>query len=96
MPSTEQAFDTLADTDLWAEAAAVGAGFLAPTLVRNVAEPNTGMDIPDEVYGLAVVVGGQYSPMYGDMITLGGAVYTTDKLLERLDMKQSIPGTGGA
>jgi hypothetical protein len=75
-----EAFDTLADGETWESAAAVMAGFLAPTVARNLFEPNVGVDLPDEVYGLLVVVGGQYSPMYGSHVSLGGAVYSVETL----------------
>lgn len=96
MASYSDAFDTLADGEVWMQAAAVGAGFLAPTVVRNLTEPNMNFDAPDELYGLLLVAGGQWSPMYANEVTLGGAIYTVDKLAERFDLKQSIPGTGGA
>ncbi|MFU1780714.1 hypothetical protein ACM16X_04970 [Haloarcula japonica] len=88
------AFGIVADTGTWEDASAVLAGFLAPTVARNVIEPNTGQDLPDEVYGILVVLGGQYSPMYGNMVTLGGATYTVDKLLQRVNLKQSITQMG--
>lgn len=96
MASTiNDAFGTLAEADMWEDAVATLAGFLAPTVARNVIEPNTGMDIPDEVYGLIVLFGGQYSPMYGNAISIGGGMYTVDQLLERLGLKQTVVGLGG-
>jgi len=98
--SLNEAFGIVADSGTWEDASAVLAGFLAPTVARNVIEPNTGMDLPDEIYGVLVVAGGQFSPMYGSMVTLGGATYTADKLLQRVGLKQSITqlgsGAGGA
>lgn len=95
MASLDQAFGTIADADMWEEAAAVLAGFLLPSIVRNIAEGRTSFDIPDEAYGLAVMVAGNYSPMYSGEIMLGGGVYSADKALERFGLKQTITAMGG-
>ena len=93
MASTiDQAFGTLADADMWEEGAAALAGFLAPTVIRNLAEGQTQMDIPDEVYGVATIFIAQYSPAYSEMLSVGGAAYTGDKLLERFNLKQTVTG----
>jgi len=98
MASLNEAFDTVADTDVWEDAAATMAGFLAPSVARNVIEPNSPFDAPDELYGVLVMAGGQASPAYSHMITLGGATYTVDKLLERANVKQRVTslGAGGS
>ena len=88
----DEAFGTLADTDLWEEAAATLAGFLAPTLVRNIAEGRTDFDIPDEVYGIAIVGASPYSPAYSGSIALGGGLYTLDTAMERFGVKQTVSG----
>lgn len=88
-------FDVLMDADEWERAGAVFGGFLAPTVVRNLAEPHTPFDAPDEVYGLATMVGSRYLPMYQNEVALGGAVYTVDKLASRADLKQRVTQIGG-
>lgn len=88
----DDAFGTLADADMWEEAAATTAGFLAPTVARNLLEGQTSMDIPDEAYGAAVVAGSTYAPAYSGNIALGGGVYVADALLERFDLKQTVTG----
>jgi len=95
MAGYEDAFETLADDDMWFEVAAALGGFMAPTVARNMIEPNTGFDFPDEAYGVAVAAGGQYSPMYSNQISVGGGMYALDKALERFDLKQSINSLGG-
>jgi hypothetical protein len=95
MASFDDAFGTLADADMWEEAAAVLAGFLAPSIVANVAEGNTPFDVPDEGYGIAVMFLAQYSPMYSGSLTLGGGMYSVDKLLQRFGLKQTITQMGG-
>lgn len=95
MDGIEQAFDTLADADHWEEAVAVLGGFLAPTVVRNVVEGQTGFDVPDEAYGIAVIALGSYSPMYARELQIGGGAYAADKALERFGLKSSIESLGG-
>lgn len=89
------AFDTLASSDLWVEAAAVFGGFMAPTVVRNLASgvvPDA-VDEP-ELYGLATVAGGQFLPAYQHEVTLGGGIYTVDKAAERFGLKSTVQGVG--
>lgn len=88
-------FDVLMDEDEWLEAGAVFVGFMAPTVARNVLEGSLPFDAPDETYGVAVMVGGQYAPMYSNQISLGGGVYVADKLAERADLKQRVTSIGG-
>jgi len=87
-------FDVLMDVDEWERAAGVFAGFLLPTVAKNVIEPNSPYDIPDELYGVLVMVGGQYSPAYSSELTLGGGVYVADQLAERAELKQSVQSMG--
>jgi hypothetical protein len=62
--------------------------------VRNLVEPNTNYDIPDELYGAAVVAGAQYAPAYGRQLMLGGGLYSVDKFAERMNLKQHITEVG--
>ncbi len=90
--SIDEAFGNLADADTWEQAAAVTGGYLAPTLVRNLAEGQTDYDVPDELYGAAVMFGSQYSPIYGSEMAVGGGLYAIDQALERFDLKQTVTG----
>jgi hypothetical protein len=90
--SIDEAFGNLADADMWEEAAAVTGGYLTPTLVRNLTEGRTEMDVPDELYGAAVMAGSRYSPAYQNEIAVGGGLYVIDKALERFDLKQTVTG----
>lgn len=90
--SIDEAFGNLADADVWEQAAAVTGGYLAPTLVRNVTEGQTSMDVPDEAYGAAVMMGSRYSPVYSGEIAVGGGLYAIDKALERFGLKQTVTG----
>lgn len=95
MASLDEAFGTVANTDMWEEATAAIAGFLAPSVLRNITEDRFGLDAPDEIYGVSVVALGHYSPMYGEMISLGGGMYTVDALLRRFGLKGTITELGG-
>ncbi|MGB9987313.1 hypothetical protein [Salarchaeum japonicum] len=87
-------FDTLLDADEWESIAATLAGYLAPTVARNVIEGSAPFDIPDEAYGLAVMFGAGYSPMYTREIQVGGGLYTADKAMERFGLKQTVTNLG--
>jgi len=95
MGSFDQAFGTIADADMWEEAAAVLAGFLAPSIVANVTEGSLGFDAPNEVYGVVIMFLAQYSPMYSGQLTLGGGIYSVDQALDRFGLKQTITQMGG-
>lgn len=90
--SIDEAFGNLADADMWEQAAAVTGGYLAPTLVRNVVEGQTDFDTYDELYGIAVMAGSGYSPIYSTEMAVGGGLYSIDKALERFDLKQTVTG----
>lgn len=87
-------FEVLANTDLWEQAAVVLVAFLLGTVARNLIEPNSPYDLPDEVYGLVVAFAAGYSPMYRTEMRIGGMVYTADKLAERAGLKSTVQGVG--
>ncbi|MFC6730927.1 hypothetical protein ACFQFH_20075 [Halobaculum halobium] len=96
MADMAEAFDALASTELWESVAAIFAGFMAPTVLKNLTSgvaPDMVKDNP-EVYGLAVAAGGQLSPMYSYEISIGGGLYTVDKAAERFDIKSTVQGVG--
>ncbi|MFC7069494.1 hypothetical protein [Halobaculum lipolyticum] len=95
MADMADAFDAIASFDMWEEVAAILAGFFAPTVLRNL----TSGFVPDmvdepETYGVAVAVGGQFSPMYSHEISIGGGLYTADKAAERFNIKSTVQGVG--
>jgi len=89
----DDALGTLADTGTWEQAAGVFAGFLAPTLARNLIEGNSGIDTYDEIYGLAVMAASPYSPAYSGEMAAGSGLYVIDTAIERFGLKQSIDGS---
>lgn len=93
MASVKNEFERLADFDMWEDVIVLFVGFIVPTLLKNTLDSRAPVDIPDEVYGLVVIVGAGYL-LDGDMKTmasLGGGLYTVDVLLEdRLGLKSRI------
>lgn len=94
MASFNDSFDALLDFEEWERIAVIFAGFLAPTVAKNVIEPNSPYDIPDEVYGLLVMAGSQYSPMYQNEMLVGGGLYVADQAAERVGLKSSVTEMG--
>jgi hypothetical protein len=89
------AFDALMNFEMWQQIAVILVAFLAPQVARNVLSshvPNK-FDVP-EAYGLLVVVGGQFSPMYSNEISLGGGLYVADSAAERVGIRSSIVNAG--
>ncbi|UWG46581.1 hypothetical protein HSRCO_0282 [Halanaeroarchaeum sp. HSR-CO] len=95
MPELQPQFETLLDTEEWMQILAVFAAFMAGTVARNVIEPNSPYDLPDEVYGLLVMLGASYSPAYTREIQIGGGLYTADKFAERVGVKSTVRNFGG-
>lgn len=88
------AFDELADSDFWMDAAHVFAGFVLPNIAANIIE-SRGPDLPDEAYGVAVVAGNEM--FYGEtMVSAGGGLYVVDALARRAGVKTTITSLGGA
>jgi len=92
-------FEALADPEMMQRTAAVGGGYLGASLAQSTVDPMLPVDVPNEAYGIGVAAGAMsYSPMYGEEMALGGAVYTLDALAQRFGVKQSInqaAGNGG-
>jgi hypothetical protein len=95
MTDLSQSFEQIADFGMWETAAATTAGFLAPHIIANVVESRAGFDVPNEVYGVAVVAAGQMSPMYGAELSMGGGIYAVDSAAERIGLREAVTGMGG-
>jgi hypothetical protein len=94
MTDLQDQFDQLLDMEEWIQIIVVFAAFMAGTVVRNVLEPNTPWDLPDEIYGVVVMFAGGYMPEYGREVMLGGGIYTADKLAERSGLKSRVTSVG--
>lgn len=89
-----KSFDVVMDEDEWMKAAGVFTGYLAPRVVQNVTEDSLPFDAPNELYGVATMVGAQYAPAYSKSLALGGGVYTVDQLAQRAGLKSSVTEIG--
>ena len=95
MSELENAFNQLLSFDMWEDVAVTLAAFFAPTVVQNLVGgvvPNS-VDVP-EAYGLAVVAGSRFSPMYKREIAIGGGLYTADAVADRFGIKSTIVNMG--
>lgn len=97
MDSITENFEPLADTELAMDAGIVLASYAAPSLYGPTVESMVGMDIPNELYGAAQIVGAEmWAGGSTRAIQLGGAVYTIDQLAHRFGVRDRIAGmTGG-
>lgn len=94
MAELSDSFEMMMDSDLWVQAAVILAAFLAPTVLHNLLAGRLPMSVPDEGYGVAVIVGAQYLPEFRAEATTGGAVYVVDKAAERAGLKQEVTQLG--
>lgn len=84
-------FDDLADMELWLDAGVLFVAFLAPTLLKNTIEGRVGVDAPDEVYGILVIILAEWGlDDYKRPAEFGGALYTVDALATRLGVKSEM------
>lgn len=95
MGELADSFDTLVDSDLWMDAVILFGAFLAGTVAKNLIEPNSPWDLPDEVYGGVVILGAGYLPEGENMARMGGGLYVVDKLGERFGIKKAVTGAVG-
>lgn len=95
MTDLSQSFEQVADFDMWETAAATTAGFMVPHIIANVVESRAGFDLPNEVYGIAVVAAGQMAPMYGAELSMGGGIYSVDAAAQRVGLKETVTNMGG-
>jgi len=84
------AFDELAQTENYLMAGMVLAGLAAAVVLGNVVDPR--MDLPDEVYGVAVAAGGYI--MGYDLAAIGGLSHTGLALAERVGVKATVENAG--
>jgi hypothetical protein len=94
MADLSEQFQMLADSDMVVEVIVVLAAFMIPTIARNVLEPNTPFDVPDEAYGVLVAFGATFLPEYREQAMLGGGLYSADKAAERFGLKQRVTSVG--
>lgn len=96
MDSITENFEPLADTELAMDAGIVLASYAAPSLYAPFVESAVGMNIPNELYGVAHIVGAEMGA--GDSkrpIQIGGMVYTIDQLAHRFQVRQRLQNAAG-
>lgn len=84
--SATKELQRLMDLDLWEEVALVFGGYLAPTLVQTILERRLNLlDLPNEAYGLATIVGAGLAPglkrNQRAAASVGGGVYVADEVV---------------
>lgn len=90
------AIDVLAEPATYVESVgAAGAGYMAPSIVNNLADRFSPMDLPDEAAGLAVIAGAEAAGVpYKGAIQAGAGAYTAEKAAERFGIKETVVNMG--
>lgn len=84
-------FETLTDTDFAVDVAVVFAAFLGTALFKSVAEGFIPMDLPDAVYGIAVIVLAEMAGTdFQRPAQLGAGFYTADRAASRVNLQQRV------
>lgn len=90
-------FQTVADVDFATDAGIVLVGYMVPGLAAAAADGSLPVDVPDEAFGIAEIVGAE-AVLDGDTKTLvqyGGGVYTLDALLTRFGVREAVEEMAG-
>lgn len=90
-----EAFNSLMDMEMWESAVVALGGYLAPTVVENVASGRVPevVDHP-EVYGIATIAGAEFAPAYTREVQVGAGVYTAENVAERAGLRDTIVSVG--
>jgi len=89
-------FSRLMDSEFVVHVVVVLVAYMAPTLLKNTIEGRDVLDLPDEVYGVAVVLASGYllDGDYRKFAGIGGGVYTVEQAAERVGIKGAVEGMG--
>lgn len=93
MADATEEVERLIEFDFWEEVALVFAGYLLPMIVQTVLEGRNIVNLPNEVYGLLVIVGSGYllDGSYRASAGVGGGVYVTDQVAnERFSVRNKL------
>jgi hypothetical protein len=91
MAQVSDAYEAVADTDLWYQAGATFVGFLAPILAQNLIENSTSIDTYDELYGVGMVAAAEVAaPAYTREMQVGAGLYSIDQFSERVGAKAKL------
>jgi len=96
MASATAELNRLADFDMWEDVIILFVGFIVPTLLKNTVEGRDIINLPDEVYGLVVIVGAGMltSGSTRKFAAAGGGLYSVDALAQRLNIKTTLEEMG--
>jgi len=88
MADLSQAFDTVAEPDVWTEGVALLGGVAGGILLRRGVDSR--FDLPDEAYGIGVIAGAEVAGGmlmgYRRQVQLGGGAFTLMTVAQRSDI----------
>lgn len=94
---TDVVTDDMLDQDTIMMLAAVAGGYAASMAGQSFAEGSLPYDVPNEAYGLLTMFIGFYADMdHSDHVAVGGGLYTTDALAQRVGLKSTVTNMGGS
>lgn len=84
-------FDKLTSSSFWENVLYLLAGYMAAKMIRSRIEGNSTTDVPDEAYGVAVIVAGSmFGGNAGRMVSLGGGLHTGQQLARRVGVSDVV------
>lgn len=91
MADFEDAFETLAEPELWMDVGLVIVGVVAPALAKRGFETYAA-DLPNEVYGLGTIVGAFVVPSdYRHQVQIGAGANVAMEVADRSDAANFVP-----
>lgn len=91
-----QTISMLTSTDFATNVGFVAGGWAFAVVLGNVVERFAGMDLPNELYGVASIGASTYFLSGNDRkyAAAGGGIYVADQLAQRFGVKQSVTQLG--
>jgi len=85
--------ELLSDKDIYVELFSVAAGFAGAMVAQNATDSR--VDLPDEVYGVAVAVGNE-AVTGGEFreVSIGAVLHTVDALARRANVRSTVMELG--
>ncbi len=85
-------FEKLADGEMWVNFIVLAAAYVATRGIETFAEGLTDYNIPNEVYGVLIILGanGYLDGRYREYGMAGGGVYVLDEVGKRFEIKQEL------
>jgi hypothetical protein len=94
--SLNQVQRALTNSEMYSDAAAAGAGYMAPFVGENLAENYLPFDLPSEAVGLitAAILMAYGPTSYATEMRLGASVYAAEQAAERVGIKSTVINMG--